>query len=133
MTIEARGYIALFTVLILTFALTLLAAIAGEAAFFARMNTSDLGYRRAALHLARSCASVGLLRGAQDSDFSVAAPGIDMPVGDTASCHLDSAETRNSVIFVTTTGRVGTATAHVTASGIVSNTGPFRLKSWKEM
>ena len=126
-----RGYMALFTVLVLTFVLTVLGAAAGETGFFARMNTTDLENRVAATHLARSCAAIALLRSVQDAGFSVMAVGIDVSISELYTCHIELATHNGSLISVETTGHAGVSAARVMASGEFRES--FRLTDWQEL
>jgi len=125
-----RGYVALFSVLVLTVLLTLAGATAGLSGFLARMNATDAENRLVAMHRARSCAAAAFLLAAQDPTYEASNAIIWLTVEE--NCRIDSAQSQGNEVQVRASGSHGVSTAAVEAAAVITASG-LSITLWDEI
>lgn len=128
-----RGYVALISVLIISFALMTLAMLAGENGFRARMNTTALEDRLAASHRARSCVSVALLQTAQDSSFRPGPEGEAIWLTQEQACTIGEISGDDELLVVRTSAVVGAGVGRVHVEAKFEPTSEVTIMKWTEL
>lgn len=108
-----RGYIALISVLTLSFMLMTFGALASENGLRARWNTIALEDRIAAAQRARACASAALLTLAQDRSYRFAPNGETMQLSPELICTIEEASEMGDRLFIKTSAQVGTSVSRL--------------------
>jgi len=126
-----RGYIALTSTLIISFALMTFAMLAGESGFRTAMNTIGLENRQIAAHAARSCASIALLLIAQDSSYESAATEVNLSKN--LTCVIEEAHEENDEFLVKGSAMVGDSMSTVYIEGTLSASSTVSITRWENL
>jgi hypothetical protein len=126
-----RGYIALISVLAISFMLMTFAILASENGFRTRTNTTALEDRLAAAHHARTCSFLALLLLAQDESYH----STDMTVwfSSNAACTISNAIKNDMKANTDAGAQVGTSMSAVHAEAAFASTSIVTVTKWFEM
>lgn len=127
-----RGYIALISVLIISFLLMVFAVLAGENGFRTRMNVTAAEDRLSATHQARSCAFAGLLFLAQDSSYELREFPETVWLTGQEACTVEGA-LDDKHVSITASGRTSESTTWVQVEGYFASTSALTLSKWLEI
>lgn len=128
-----RGFMALISVLVISFILTSFALLAGENGLRARMNTTAIEDRLVAAHRARSCASIALLRMAQDSSYSQGPDKETVLLASDQVCEIEEVFGSDERKVIRASGQAGASIARVYLEAAIASTSAITLLTWSEM
>lgn len=126
-----RGFIALISVLVISFMLMSLALLASENGLRTRMNTTVIEDRLVAAHRARSCASIALLRVAQDASYSPDKETVLLSRDQ--SCEIEEASGSDEHKMIRTNGRTGSSISRVYVEASIASTSAVTILTWFEI
>ena len=125
-----RGYIALISVLAISFAMMTIALLASENGLRARMNTSAFEDRIMAAHRARSCAFIALLYKAQEGSYR---PEYEIVwLTEKHRCVIEGVLGTDEHMTIETNARVGKSISHVHMEAVFALTPAITITGWLE-
>lgn len=126
-----RGFIALFSVIIITSILLLIAGSLSFSGFFGRLNVYDSELKKESDALAYACINHAVLEIAKNSSFSQGSPTV-VDIGEDLSCNLYKVENSGGEATVYSGGEMGTGRKAYTYYISTVDTSTFEITSLKE-